>query len=396
MLRALTRREYATGLRDGPGLRYILRPEMLRPGCRVDLLHGGGETFPAMLAAIAGARRYVHLETYILRSDRTGRRFQEALIERARAGVSVRLIFDSFGSLGIDAAYVRALEEAGVGVIEFHPIAPWRQRWGVNRRDHHKLLVVDGEVAFIGGTNIGDEYAPAPEGGGWHDMHARVEGPVVGDVARLFRRTWRRTGGEPIAKPVTDPPPLAEESGGTGRAHTIDNYGLRHRMRMYRAYRFAIHGALRSVSIMNAYFIPGRNLRRALKRAVRRGVSVRVIVPAHSDVALAQLASRHLYTRLLRSGVRIFEFEERMMHAKCGVIDGTWLTIGSYNLDIRSMFHNLEAGLVALDERSAAHLEREFEQHLDRCREIRLEEWRRRPFWDVLLEWISYRFRYWL
>ncbi len=396
MFKALTRRERASGLPDAPGCRHFIRPEALRPGCRVDLLHGGGETYSAMLAAIAGARRCVHLETYTLRSDHTGRRFREALIERVRAGVSVRVIFDSLGSLGIDAAYLRSLEDAGVALVEFHPIAPWRQRWGINRRDHQKILVVDDEVAFVGGTNIGDEYAPEPEGGGWYDVHVRVEGPVVGDLARLFRRTWSRQGGAPFSEPVRDLRPLEASEGGTALARTIDNYGLRDRGRMHRAYRFAIDRARHSVSIMNAYFIPKRGLRRSLKRAARRGVSVRVIVPARSDVALAQFASHYLYKRLLKAGVRIFEFEERMMHAKCGVIDGLWSTVGSYNLDTRSMFHNLEAGVVVLDERCAEDLERVFESHLTRCREIRLDEWLRRPVWDVLLEWVSYRFRYWL
>jgi cardiolipin synthase len=396
MLKALTRRQYTTGLPDGPELRYFLRPGDLRPGCRVDILHGGGETYPAMLAAIAEARHYVHLETYLLRADRTGQRFRDALVERAEAGVAVRVIYDALGSHGLDAGYLKSLHDAGVGVVEYHPIAPWRQRSGLNRRDHQKILVIDDEVAFVGGTNIGDEYAPAPEGGGWHDMHARVEGPVVGDVARLFRRTWLRAGGGAITEPVLDPPPLEERFGGTALAHTIDNYNLRARGHMHRAYRHAINGAKRSVSIMNAYFIPGRRLRRAMKKAVARGVSVRVMVPAHSDVALAQFASRHLYARLLKWGVRIFEYEGRMMHAKCGVIDGIWSTIGSYNLDIRSMFHNLEVGLVVLEERCAATLERQFDEHLDRCREIHLTEWRRRPLWDVLLEWVSYRFRYWL
>lgn len=392
VLKALSRAEYRSGRPDEPALRYFLRPEKLRPGCRVDLLHGGGETFPAMLAAIAGARRQVHLETYTLRSDRTGLRFQEALIERARAGVAVRVIYDSLGSYGLDPGFLAELGAAGVEWAEYHPLAPWRQRRGLNRRDHQKILVVDGEVAFVGGTNIGDEYAPEPEGGGWHDMHARVEGPVVGELGRLFRRTWLRSGGASFRDPVVDP----GEVNGDALAHTIDNHGLIRRGRMHRAYRHAIRAAERSILIMNAYFIPSRSLRRALRAAARRGVRVEVIVPARSDVAMARFASRHLYGRLLKGGVRIHEFEDRMMHAKCGAIDSTWSTIGSYNLDVRSMFHNLEAGLVILDQRFASQLEREFEEHLQHCREIRLEEWSRRPMWDVVLEWISYRLRYWL
>jgi len=390
-LRALTRSEYREGLPDRPELRYFLRPSDLLPGCRVDLLHGGGETFPAMLAAIRGASHHVHLETYVLRSDATGKRFQRALIERASAGVAVRVIFDALGSLGVDWGFLRELRKAGVQLVEYHPIAPWRQRWGLTRRDHQKLLVVDGEVAFVGGTNIGDEYAPEPEGGGWHDMHARVEGPVVGQVGRLFRKTWLRGGGARFGEAVVDPEPAGE-----AMAYAIDNYGPIRRGRMHRSYRHAIRAAQRSIRIMNAYFIPDRALRRALRHAARRGVGVEVIVPARSDVAVARLASRYLYGSLLKYGVRIHEFQDRMMHAKCGVIDGCWATIGSYNLDARSMFHNLEAGLVILDEPFASRLEREFDEHLARCREIRLEEWSRRSIWDVALEWLGYRVRHWL
>src|SRR5882672_7907067 len=198
-------------------LAYIRTPELLVEGNRVELLRRGEQAFPAMLAAIASATSHVHLETYILRSDTTGGRFQAALIERARAGVRVRLQFDGLGSLNlISDEYLAQLAEAGVEIVEFHPLTPWRRRWllslrgsrerraqirgqpaprhggsepgqwRINRRDHHKILVVDDRVAFTGGLNIGDEYAPAPEGGGWHDLHAQVEGPAVLGLAQIF------------------------------------------------------------------------------------------------------------------------------------------------------------------------------------------------------------------
>jgi cardiolipin synthase len=397
--RSLRRLGHASEHAGVPGLEYDQRPQTLRPGNRVELLHGGGKAFPAMLDGIRSARSHVHLETYILRSDRTGRSFQEALIERAKAGVRVRVLFDSLGSIGISVRYLRKLEQAGVEWVEFHPVAPWRPRWGLSRRDHQKILVVDDRLAFIGGLNVGDEYAPEPEGGGWHDMHARVEGEVVLDLARLFRRTWILGGGQAIQGPgrsVRGEPLERGPAPGPVLARAIDNYGLRNRGRMHRAYRFAMRRARESIVLMNAYFIPDLRLRRELRNAVRRGVSVRVLVPAASDVWLVQLASRYLYSRLLRAGVRIFEFPERMMHAKVAAIDGLWSTIGSFNLDRRSMFHNLEAGLVLIDGGFAKRLEEEFDEHAARCDEIDLETWLDRPWLEKALEWIAYRFRYWM
>jgi cardiolipin synthase len=217
---------------------------------------------------------------------------------------------------------------------------------------------------------------------------------VVGDIGRLFRRTWLRAGGAPDVDPVRDPAPISER--GSALVECIDNYGRRSRGRMHRDYRYAISRAVRSVHIMNAYFIPDRRLRRELQRAVERGADVRVIVPGPSDVPIVKFASRYLYSRLLQAGIKIHEYQGTMMHAKCGVIDGVWSTCGSHNLDVRSMLHNLEAGVVCLSEGFARSVEAEFERQLRRCREIRPETWGRRPWWNLVLEWVSYRFRYWL
>lgn len=359
-------------------------------------LVGGREAFPAMLEAIRGAQRYVHFETYILRDDGIGREFHRELVERARAGVTVRVVYDGLGSFGLAARYVDELRAAGVEAHEFHPVAPWRARWGLNRRDHQKILVVDDAVAFCGGINVGDEYKPVEQGGGgWHDMHARVEGPAVADLARLFRRTWLAVGGSEFPEPAT-PLPQPSSDVHTVRVEVISNTRLQTRSRMRYAYVHAIRRASESIYLMNAYFIPDRGLRRAFAEATRRGVDVRVVVPSTSDVAAVYWASRHLYARLLRRGVRIFEWPERMMHAKTGVIDGVWSTIGSYNLDRRSFLHNLEVGLVSIDRTLGARLHEQFLRDLTICREVTLAEWKKRSRWSKLLEWFFYQLRYWL
>jgi cardiolipin synthase len=377
---------------------YALYRDKLRPGNRVTTLRSGKETFPSMLEAIRGARSHVHLESYIVRDDRIGREFKLALVERARAGVQVRLIVDALGSFGLPSAYLDELRDVGVETIEFHPIAPWRARWGVNKRDHQKILVVDDRVAFTGGINIGDEYQPIEEqGGGWFDMHVRVEGPAVFDLARLFRATWIKNGGELFPEPAMTRADALPD-GHTAFAQVISNTRLRARYHMRRSYLHAIRRAQERISIMNAYFIPDRGLRRAFARAVQRGVEVRVIVPSSAmDIAAVYYASRYVYSHLMRDGVRIFEWRERMMHAKCGVIDRVWSTIGSYNLDRRSLLHNFEVSLIVIDRNVGTGMDARFDEDLaSSCREVQPEHWERRSIWSKCLEWMCFQIRYWL
>src|SRR6185295_17002191 len=198
-------------LADPPSTAIVVQlPAALRPyarslqrwraGCEITVLREGGETYPAMLAALAAAQDTICFETYILASDATGDRFKAVLIDRARAGVTVRIIYDAVGSFGIAESWVNEMRDAGCEVIDFNPIAPWRRRFRLSHRDHRKVIVVDDRVAFTGGLNIANDYASVADGGvGWHDMHCRVRGPIVSDLARGFRRTWIRAGGPAYA-----------------------------------------------------------------------------------------------------------------------------------------------------------------------------------------------------
>ncbi len=381
----------------GP-LGYVRRPDRLSAGNAVEVLAGGAEAFPAMLAAIAAAGTRILFSTYILRDDRTGKRFQEALLERSRAGVRIFFAHDALGSLGaVGEGYLEPLRAAGIQVLEFFPIAPWRRNWGFNRRNHQKILVVDGQIGFTGGINLGDEYAPAPEGGGWMDLHARVEGPAAGELERVFARSWRLCGGSGLTELERARPTTPAAAAGKGAlVETIDNVGLRNRWRMHKAYRQAVRAARSSILIANSYFLPDVLLRRSFRDAVRRGVSVRVLLPSVSDVAIVQYASKHLWRRLLRAGVRLYEAAGPMMHAKAAVIDGAWSTVGSFNLDRRSILHNLEAAVVIVDRGFGARLEQVIQAELEAAHEVNLGEWLDRPMWRRALEWLCYRFRYWL
>lgn len=335
-----------------------------RPGCTVTVLRDGTATYPAMLEAITAAKKSIHLETYILAADHTGDRFKLALVERAHAGVKIRILYDAVGSFGLPGGWVDDLRAAGCEVIDFNPIAPWRARFNLSHRDHRKTLVIDDEVAFTGGLNIANDYASVADGGvGWHDMHCRVTGPIVSDIARSFRRTWIRAGGESF------PPPPRGASGGPGTSFVrlLENSARRQRTAIRRAYIYVIKAARESLYIQNAYFLPDRGLRRALIRAAQRGVDVQVIVPGHSDVRVIEWASLWVLRRLARRGVKILRWRGPMMHAKTAVVDETWSTIGSYNFDAQSRFNNLEVCVEILDPTVSKVLVAEFQQDVSNC-----------------------------
>ncbi len=361
---------------------------------RVALLKDGGQAFPAMLAAIGAARSTICLETYILRADRTGMLFAEALAERARAGVEVSVLYDAWGS-SLSGGYLALLHGAGVRTLEYHPIRflgreTWRR---LGRRDHRKALVVDSRVGFTGGINISDNYAAVEDGGsGWRDTHLRLEGPAVQELEYFFRSTWQRARGAPLDErrygvPNRRADPLV----------SVTSSHQRHARTSIRdAYRDAIRSAQERVWITNAYFLPQLRFLRDLTDAARRGVDVRVMVGGTTDVRAVLFASRSIYEILLGAGVRMFEWEGRVLHAKTAVVDGRWATVGSSNLDQQSLRMNLEVNAMLRDPGFAAALERMFVEDLTHCREISAERWLRRPAWIRAASWGAYLLRNWL
>jgi cardiolipin synthase len=373
---------------------YSADPERLRPGHRVRVLVDGVETFPAMLNAILRARRYVHLETYILRADRTGRLFAAALMDRARAGLQVRLMYDGFGAFPLSSAYLAEMHRAGVETLEYRPVGgrrwTWR-RW--LRRDHRKVLLVDGQRAFIGGINIADDYSPRGLGGrGWRDTHALIEGPTVADLEGLFRATWIHAGGAPYpAFPRDADESVAVPGSELALVLATDDRGRRSVIR--RHIIRALARARRLAWINSAYFVPDRALRRAFRAAAGRGVDVRLVVPGASDVRSVQWAGEYTYAGLLRGGVRIYQWFDGHMHAKTMVVDDAWTMIGSYNLDYMSLFWNMEAVIEVVGDLTAGRMEELFRADVERCQEVALEPWQRRGLHRRFLSWLFYRFR---
>ncbi len=380
-----------------PVERLALTPDRMLPGHRLRLLIGGGEAYPAMLEVIASARVEVLLETYLWASDSNGRRFVDAVCSKAQEGVPVRCIIDGAGSFGFDNGDIERMRGAGVRLAIFHPVGPWRRRWGWQVRDHRKLLVVDGRVAFAGGMNLGNDYAPVDWGGrGWNDVHAILEGPVLRDLTRLFELSWRSSApwnfepGQRVRRQAIEPVAV---HGATTRVQALAVGKFLGRRLIQHQLQHAFSSAQQKIWIEAAYFIPNRALRGSLNRAARRGVDVRVIVPRHSDVPGLADASRSTWTSLLRSRVRLFEWLPGMLHAKTICIDGVWSTVGSYNLDARSLHYNWEITLAVLDTGVAARLEQKFTDDLLHCEAVDPLLFRRRGFWQKLRERFFYFFR---
>jgi cardiolipin synthase len=347
-----------------------------------------------MLEAIAAAREQILLEMYWFDSDRAGRRFAEALAAAARRGVEVAVLYDAVGSIGADPGMFGELRRAGAHVVEFGPVAPWRRRFRLERltrRDHRKILVVDGEVGFTGGCNIADAWLPLEEGGrAWRDDMVSVRGPAARGLLLSVLGIWRRSGGVPLLHIRRSEAPVV---GGTRVSVLGEASFLRERREISRAYLHELYRAKKRAWISAAYFLPDRAVRRALGRAAARGVDVRILMPSESDVELVRHASRATWGYLLRHGVRLFEWTPGILHAKSAVIDGRWSTLGTFNLDYLSLRSNLEINVSLDDEVFGAAMEGSFVRDLEQSREIDRTAFRYRPLGERLLELVAYRFR---
>jgi len=309
-------------------------------------------------------------------------RFIDALTAAARRGVRVCVVFDAFGSLGLARADRRRLAEAGVELRFFNPLEP-RKRLGNLLRDHRKLLITDGRMAFVGGTGLTDEFAPTAARPGWRDLMVRIEGPVVADWQRAFARTWRRCG---AALDLPAPPPSPPRAGAAGRLSLSE---ARQRSVLANGVLRRLDSSIQRAWIMSAYFVPARRFRAALGRAARRGVDVRLLAPgARTDHPWVRYASRRFYAPMLRSGVTIYEYQPAMLHGKVILCDD-WVSLGSSNLDRWSLRWNLEANQEIADTRCADEVAALFERDFAASRVISRRHWRERAWLDRLRENIA-------
>jgi cardiolipin synthase len=374
---------------------YIQDPRTQVPGNAVRLLRNGSQAFPAWLAAIEAARTRVSLEMYIFSDDSIGRRFADALARAAHRGVVVRLLTDYVGCRYTPAEFFQQLRARGVWTRVYHGYSGWRPNlWRLFRRNHRKTLVVDGEVAFTGGLNISSEWLPESEGGeDWRDAAVAVRGPAVSVMEGAFARTWNRRAKKGF-RLDTRLWEAAEPVGAVPVAVLINNErGERYTIR--RATMHAIRASRRRVMLANPYFVPDGGVLRALRTAAARGVDVRILVPSESDSALVDAAARATFTTLLAAGARIWQ-SRRVVHTKVVLIDDSFVSIGSYNFDNRSLAYNLEMVANIVDPVFAGETAAMLDAELVEATELDLATFQARPWHLRLFERSVHALRQWL
>jgi cardiolipin synthase len=373
------------------GSALALATPVLVPGNEVEILNNGDEYFPVMLDAIRAARQTINFESFILVSDSVGWQFRDALCERARSGVEVRVLLDGIGSgWSLDNSDVRMMKEAGCKFAYYHPTASWRAD-RTNRRTHRRVLVVDGKVAFTGGAAFEARWAGhAQDKDHWRDVQVRIEGPVVANMQAAFQEHWIKSFGEALTGagqfPALVPAGTMSAQVVTSRAFSMSPIPLLQAV--------AFTAAEERIWITNSYCAPSDDQVEDLVRAVKRGVDVRLLLPGkHQDQPQVESAGRPAYGEMLRGGVKIFEYEPTMIHTKAMVVDGIFSLIGSSNLDARSAEINEELDLVVYDEDFASAMERMFEDDLAKSREYTLAEFNERSLWERVTEWLMVPFR---
>ena len=378
-------------------------------GQALTTFESSGPLIKAMVEDIRQARQRVWLESYIIAADAAGQAVAEALKERAAAGVDCRVIYDAVGSASTPSAFFRDLEAAGVHVHAFHTL--WESLWQfrslrvLNRRDHRKLLVIDDRTAYFGGMNLVDQSGIAtvanaqarhlPASAGWRDVHVRLEGPQQQHLAEAFRRIWQRVRLHRRPRRVRWAVREMLES----RSESIHFFDSRPWFKYHQPRRVLsplLRGARHTITLSMAYFIPDGRVLRDLLRAAKRGVKVRVIIPGISDVPAVYWATRHLYARLLKHDIRIYERKDRMLHSKVLVIDGVWTVLGSCNLDPRSLQINLELIAVIHSRPMAAAINRIARFELRNSRRVTIADVRKRSWLERLLDRLAWSMRRWL
>jgi cardiolipin synthase len=359
---------------------------------RFEVLTNAEQFYPAMLEAIAEAQHSVNMECYIFRPDKTGRRFMRALMERARAGVTVTLIADAVGSFRFGLSAIREMRRGGCRV-ELYQRLRWYGLARLNNRTHRELLIVDGKVAFIGGAGIGDQWAKGQRGKRpWRDTMARVTGPVVAAIQGVFVENWVECCGEILNGPEYFPslPKKGDTSAIVVKSSPADRTTASRVL-----FQMLIESATKSIRLTTPYFLPDKSLRKAFKESARRGVKIDIIVPgSHTDQRWVRLVSRRKYRELLKEGIRIYEYRAGMIHAKALNVDDLWVVLGTTNFDNRSFEHNDEVNIAIRDEEMSGRLNKDFSADLQRCEEVTMDTWKRRPLLEKIVEpfaWILER-----
>ncbi len=359
-------------------------------GCTTaEVLTNGVAFYESELAALRAAKRSIHIELFIFHPSAMGNRFLEVLVARARANVEIKIVLDAIGSLPAPDTYFADLRAAGGRVVWYQPIR-WYTLKRLNNRTHRDVIVVDGEVGFIGGAGIDDRWIHPKRELAWRDTMVRVEGPVVAGLQTTFAENWLESTGEILwgAGYFPSPPemPLVAGSQAMTGLTVISTPTPGRSTRARLVFQVLLASARTSIQITSPYFVPDRSARAELVKANQRGVKVTIVTNGEkNNHSVARRASRRIYGELLRAGVEIHEYQPGMIHTKSLVVDGAWAVVGSTNFDNRSFALNDEVNLVMMNEEVAGRLVEDFAQDLRACRQVSYEEWRRRPLHERAL-----------
>lgn len=365
-------------------------------GNGAQLLYEGEKSFAAIFKSIEDARHFICLHFYIFRNDETGIRMAELLKKKAREGVRIYILYDHFGSFGTPKAFWDGLANAGIQIKASRPFK-WSSPRNYVRRDHRKLIISDGVRAFTGGLNIADEYGGFHlrlKRSGWRDTGVVLEGPIAFALFKIFRKTWHAWKGEPI--PSIDPPAFPANiclPEPCLPVIPIFASSSRGRRRMRKLLYYSINNSKKSILLTTAYFTPSRRMVDSLEDAVKRGIEVKLLLPGKSDVTAAYYAGRAFFTRLLKGGVRIYNYQGEVLHAKSYVFDGCWSIVGSANLDFQSLRWNDEGNVGILDEGFGRKMTELFEEDLAHSTEIKEDAWSQRPLSERIKERFFVLFR---
>lgn len=384
--------------------RYSSQP--LTTGNRVSVLIDGPQTYSAMEDALRAARHDIHVETFILGAGDVGQRFADLLAQKRKEGVEVRVLYDSLGSRDTPAKFFDGLRAQNIEVREFRPLNPVKtpEVWKMQNRDHRKIIVVDGQVGFTGGINIDSTYEsastsrPGPERGlkdGWRDTHIEIQGPAVAQLQQLFVDTWQQAG-EHTEFASNDKyfPKIAPA--GDSLVTVVANNSESDDRSLYATYLAAFSHSTKRLWITHAYFAPNQELLSAMSNAAQRGVDVRLIVPSFTDSTIVLKGTQATFTSLLKSGVKIYELKDALLHAKSVVVDGTVCIIGSSNLDMRSFLHNDEVNAIVISRDTARKMEEVFQRDQQAARPVELTAWEKRSVWQRTKEFFVHMFSYWI
>jgi cardiolipin synthase len=335
----------------------------LRHGNALTVYHETEHAYNALLDAITAARRYVHLEYFIIRSDATGDRLLNLLADKAREGVEVRLLYDAMGCFHLKSRSLRPLLDAGGQAVGFLPLNPLHSLIRVNLRNHRKITVVDGRIGFTGGMNIGDEYlGKKPVFGYWRDSFVRLEGPAVVDLQRVFSEDWEFARREGLSEEKYAPP---QPDAGDATVQIADSGPDQEVNTIREIYFLAIVSARRRLWIASPYLVPDNGLFDALRAARYRGIDVRILTLLRPDHYISYYAGWYYAAELLQYGVKIYLYRKGMMHSKLMMVDGRWGMVGSANLDNRSLHLNFEVGCIVHDAEQVEQLETVYQRDLE-------------------------------